>query len=204
MVRLRIGIDLDNTLACYEQVFGREARRRGLLPDGIKEPSKLEVRTWLQTRGRNDLWTELQGWVYGPAMVHATVFPGAFEFVRHALQLGHQVWILSHRTRKAALGPAYDLWGSALAWLDQKNFFCHAGRLRRPAVFLAPSREEKIRQMIRLGCTDFIDDLPEVFLNPLFPSSIRSHLFDPRQEHGTGPWRAADNWFSLRRRILRP
>lgn len=137
-------------------------------------------------------------------MVHATVFSGAWEFVRRASELGHQVWILSHRTRKPTLGSEYDLWGSALGWLDRKNFFHPAGPLRRRQVFLAPSREEKIRQMIRLGCTDFIDDLPEVFLNPLFPRSIRSHLFDPGREHGRGPWRAADTWFSLRERILRP
>lgn len=176
----------------------------GLLPPDAREPSKLEIRTWLQGQGRNDLWTELQGWIYGPAMARATVFPGALEFIRRALELGHQVWILSHRTRKPALGPAYDLWTSALVWLDRENFFRRAGRLRRSEVFLAPSREEKIRQMIRLGCTDFIDDLPEVFLNPLFPRSIRAHLFDPGREHGCGPWRAAETWFALRERILRP
>lgn len=200
----RIGIDLDNTLACYDGVFGREARRMDLLPAGVREPSKIEVRTWLQGQGRNDLWTELQGWVYGPAMVRATVFPGALEFVRRALDSGHQIWILSHRTRKPAMGPEHDLWGSALGWLDQKNFFRPTGPLGRRQVFLVPSREEKIRLMIRLGCTDFIDDLPEVFLNPLFPCSIQPHLFDPRREHGRGPWRAADTWFSLRERILRP
>jgi len=135
-------------------------------------------------------------------MAQASAFSGALEFVRQAVSAGHRVWILSHRTRRPALGPAYDLWGSALDWLDRKNFLRPGGPLERRHVFLAPSREEKIRLMIRLGCTDFIDDLPEVFSHPLFPRSIRSHLFDPGQRHGVGPWRRFPSWIALREGIL--
>jgi len=202
MLMRRIGVDLDNTLACYERVFGLEACRQGLVPLEGKLPGKLEVRAWLQGLGRNDLWTELQGTVYGPAMAQASAFSGALEFVRQAVSAGHRVWILSHRTRRPALGPAYDLWGSALDWLDRKKFLRPGGPLERRHVFLAPSREEKIRLMIRLGCTDFIDDLPEVFSHPLFPRSIRSHLFDPGQRHGAGPWRRFPSWIALREGIL--
>lgn len=45
------------------------------------------------------------------------------------------------------------------------------------------SRTEKIRKIAELGCTHFIDDLPEFLLEPLFPESVSRILFDPQNLH---------------------
>ena len=136
-------------------------------------------------------------------MKRAKVFPGAVEFIRRAVGEGHQVWILSHRSRLPAMGPRYDLWGAAMSWLEKAGFLRPGGPLRHRDIFLAPTREIKIRTMMRLGCTDFIDDLPEVLGHPLFPRSVRAHLFDPLHQHGAGAWLRASRWQTLRERILR-
>ena len=59
-----IGIDFDNTVVCYDEVFHRAARDWGLIPASFPS-GKGRVRDYLRERGRDDDWTRLQGHVYG-------------------------------------------------------------------------------------------------------------------------------------------
>ena len=74
-----IGVDFDNTIVCYDDVFGRVAIERGLVPAAVAS-SKTAVRDHLRAIGQEDRWTELQGIIYGPRMVDAPMFPGVAEF----------------------------------------------------------------------------------------------------------------------------
>ena len=79
MKKRRIGVDLDNTIACYERVFEPIAQQMGLISKRPEGWTKLQIREALQKKGRNDLWTQLQGEVYGPGMRRATPFAGVLE-----------------------------------------------------------------------------------------------------------------------------
>jgi hypothetical protein len=46
---VRIGIDFDNTIICYDTVFAAVARQRGLVPEGW-DGLKSEVRDYLRPR----------------------------------------------------------------------------------------------------------------------------------------------------------
>jgi hypothetical protein len=46
-------------------------------------------------------------------------------------------------------------------------------------VFFELTKEAKAARVAALGCEIFIDDLPEIFALPDFPSSARTVLFDP-------------------------
>lgn len=175
--RRRLGVDLDNTLVRYDRLFGQVARDRGLVPRQ-EASSKLQVRDLLRRTGREEAWTELQGFVYGAGMAEAEMFPGALEFLAAARRGGHEVYVVSHRTLRPALGPDYDLHAAARAWI--------AARLPVVAatdVFLETSREEKIERIRSLRCEVFVDDLPEVLLADSFPASTRRILFDPDGSH---------------------
>ena len=50
-------------------------------------------------------WSTLQARVYGPELDRAVPFPGAFDCIRSLLHRGHEVAIVSHKTRVAAGGP---------------------------------------------------------------------------------------------------
>jgi hypothetical protein len=39
--------------------------------------------------------------------------------------------------------------------------------------------EAKLARVAAVGCTHFIDDLPELLTHPLFPAQVRRILFDP-------------------------
>src|SRR6266404_4002307 len=74
-----IGVDFDNTIVCYDEVFHHAAVKQGLVP--AETPVvKDAVRDYLRRSGQEDLWTELQGFVYGACMAGAAPFPGVLDF----------------------------------------------------------------------------------------------------------------------------
>ena len=64
---MRIGIDFDNTIVCYDDVFHKAASLQGLIPEGLPS-SKNSVRDYLRKIGKEENWTRLQGTVYGSRM----------------------------------------------------------------------------------------------------------------------------------------
>ncbi len=176
---MRIGLDLDNTIICYDDLFHRLATARGLLdaPVGI---TKREVKAWIVGQHGNEAWTELQGEVYGNALRSASPYPGALEFVCRCRAAGHGVGIISHKTRFPALGQRVDLRSAALEWLDAQGWF-KAGALERTDVEFYDSRPEKVAAIADRACDIFVDDLPEVFGDPGFPDGVCRILFDPNE-----------------------
>lgn len=175
---LKVGVDLDNTLACYDVLFWQLAVDRGWIPREI--PARKErVRDALRIAQRESDWTLLQGEVYGPRMSDAAPFEGAVNLLAELSRRGHTVHIVSHRTREPYAGPRYDLHASARLWLNQHGFFdTHTG-LSPESVYLETSKAAKLGRIAELGLNVFIDDLPELLLDPQFPAGVDRILFDP-------------------------
>ena len=96
---MHIGIDFDNTIVNYDRVFHRVAIERGLVPPSLA-PTKLEVRNWLRAADKEDLWTEMQGYVYGARMNDAETYPGVIAFLRWARGAGVPISIRSASVTK--------------------------------------------------------------------------------------------------------
>ena len=78
---MRIGLDFDNTLACYHQVFGQIAREQGIVSEDWKG-GKTELRSQLRSYPEGELlWQRIQGQVYGKNMHRATMFPEVANFL---------------------------------------------------------------------------------------------------------------------------
>jgi len=177
---LHIGIDFDNTLVSYDALFYRCACERHLIPPDLP-PTKVAVREWLwrQPDG-NTPWTELQGEVYGRCMAKAVWFPGVDAFLAFCRYRGLRVSIISHKLEYPALGPRVNLRDAALAWMEAHGFFRSNGfNLSRGDVYFEESREQKRACIAERQCTHFVEDLPEVLLDPAFPPGIIKLLFDP-------------------------
>ncbi|MGC3996955.1 MAG: hypothetical protein QM767_05265 [Anaeromyxobacter sp.] len=123
---LRLGVDFDNTLICYDGVFHRIAVERGLVPAAVPA-SKEAVRDHLRTAGREDDWTELQGLVYGARIGEARPFEDALRILAGLVRDGVPVRIISHKTRWPFRGPRADLHAAALGWL-QAHGLLESGR----------------------------------------------------------------------------
>lgn len=198
-----IGVDFDNTIVCYDQVFHLVAVEQGLIPPEVPV-SKGEVRDYLRQYGREDDWTELQGYVYAVRMQDATPFPCALECLARLVKHGIMVCIISHKTRYPYMGPKYDLHQSAQQWLEQQGFFDPARiGLSSGQVYFELTKQEKLDRIAKVGCTHFIDDLPEFLAEPGFPAGVERILFDPNKNHPTDHrFRRITSWMEIEEIII--
>ena len=200
---MRVGIDFDNTIVCYDALFHRVCRERGLIPASVPV-NKSEVRNYLRQVGREEDWTEMQGCVYGARMSEAEPFPQVMDFLRDALASGHGVSIISHKTRRPFRGEQHDLHAAARAWLESQGFFNPSILgLAREQVFFEETKGEKLARIGSEGCALFIDDLPELLNEPSFPGGVRKVLFDPNDLYpDAAEWRRIRSWSEARATVL--
>ena len=193
-----LGLDFDNTLICYDEVFYQVAREKSLIPDVISR-DKISVRRYLRETGREDEWTKLQGEVYGPRIDEATIFDGALEAISALMHAGVHVCLVSHKTRTPYLGEAYDLHASATAWLERHKFFSDDGmNWVSDQVFFETTKEMKIARILGQGCTHFLDDLPEIL--HMLPDEVGRIQFAPRKDQydaQCNAWPQIGHWREL-------
>lgn len=192
---MRIGIDFDNTIACYDGVFHRAAVARGLVPQHIGT-GKNDVRDYLNGSGQKDAFTELQGYVYGSRMDLVSPYQGVGAFLSAALSAGHELAIVSHKTRFPLIGERYDMHESARKFLVAHGFV-GADAVREADVFFEPTKDAKVARATALGCTAFIDDLPEIVTMMTDAGIGNVVLFDPSNEHGARGARRARTWTEI-------
>jgi hypothetical protein len=200
---MRIGIDLDNTIVSYDGLFHRIAVRNGVIGPEVL-PTKHAVREFLRSGGREDVWTELQGRVYGESMGEAQPFPGVAEFLAAAASQGYEVFVISHRTRFPYLGPRYDLHQAAQEWLRSHDITgSMVGRIPDSHVFLEESLDAKLQRIGEQQCDTFVDDLPELLLHPAFPASVKRICFDPVEQYAGTELVRVSSWQELARICFR-
>ena len=180
---MRIGIDFDNTIACYDGVFHAAALERGLIPEGLGT-DKNSVRDHLNGSGRKDAFTELQGYVYGSRMDLASPYPGVAAFISAALADGNELFVCSHKTRHPMLGPKHDMHEAARGFLVANGLVGDAG-ITPANVYFESTKEEKMARAATLGVDAFIDDLPDILAMPQLGDSATKILFDPNNQHAT-------------------
>jgi hypothetical protein len=180
---MHIGIDFDNTIVSYDGVFHRVALEQGLVPPTI-DPTKLAVRDWLREKGKEDLWTEMQGYVYGARMADAEAYPGVLDFFSWARSAGIPVSIISHKTTQPFLGPRYDLHEAARTWIETFLRDEVGPLVALENVYFEATKESKWTRIATTASTHFIDDLPEILFAEVFPVGVTRILFDPENHHG--------------------
>jgi hypothetical protein len=176
---MRIGIDFDNTLIGYDDVFLAAARERNLVSSGFAG-NKQTVRDAIRLLPDGELaWQQLQGHVYGKGIDGAVMLAGVDAFLRRCRAAGHGVFVVSHKTEYGHYDPdRVNLRAAALAWMEARGFFApDTYAIPRENVFFETSRAQKLRRIAALECTYFIDDLEEVLTDPDFPPGVNRLLF---------------------------
>lgn len=187
-----LGLDFDNTLIRYDHLFHRVALEQALIPAHIA-PQKNAVRDHLRSVGREDDWTRLQGEVYGTRILEAEAQDGMQTALTLLAARGIAMRIVSHKTRQPYLGPACDLHAAARQWLQQHDFYAAQGLAwKEDQVFFELSKPAKIARIVALGCTHYVDDLPEIL--EMLPNHIEKIYFAPHADADTTP----DAWHLLR------
>jgi len=173
-----IGLDFDNTIACYNDVFTSEAKIKGLVNNDWKG-SKQDLKLLLDSQEDGQtIWQTIQGQVYGPSMQKATLFPGVARFLLRCKLEGHTVFIVSHKTKYGHFDKTKTLLREAsLTWMGSQGFFKDTlYGVNRKNIFFANTQSEKVSKIRSLNLDVFVDDLEEIFLHPDFPD-IKKILF---------------------------
>ena len=198
---MRIGIDFDNTIVCYDDLFYEIALDAGIIPSSIGK-SKYSVKEYLITNNFESLWTELQGKVYGDFMYKAIPYEGVLDFLGHPIFCDLDIFIISHRTQFPYLGKKTDLHISAKNWVKENNIF-QLSHLKPSQLFFETSVNDKLNRVRKQRCDIFIDDLSSFLLSKNFPIGVRRILFDPkRKHHQTESIEILHSWFDILKVII--
>jgi hypothetical protein len=77
-----------------------------------------------------------------------------------------------------------------------------AGPLVAPdRVYFELTKESKVQHIAHIGCTVYVDDLPEILLAPGFPEGAQKILFDPDNHHQAQTLPRANHWSEVRSRL---
>jgi hypothetical protein len=193
---MRVGLDFDNTLISYDNLFWRVAMDKALIPE-TTPPKKNAVRDYLRQQGIEDEWTRLQGEIYGSRILEAEPYPGMQTALKGLSDRQISMFIVSHKTRTPFLGKQWDLHAAARSWLEQQGFY-DANRMSwsEDQVFFELTKEAKVARIVALGCTHYVDDLPEILA--MLPDSVEKILFAPSEGAEKHPkWKLMCSWQEL-------
>lgn len=205
-----LGVDFDNTIVTYDEVLHNKAVEWGLI--GVDErKSKKNIRDKVrQLPDGENAWQKLQAYAYGQAMEEARLIENVKAFFHACKIAGMKVFIISHKTEFAAKDPyGINLREAAWTWMNRNGFFDNDGLdFRQENIYFESTRQNKIARIKTLGCTHFIDDLEETFLEDSFPEAVEKILYDPYKQQSVVPyikiksfvsWKAIHEYFFERR-----
>lgn len=189
-----VGLDFDNTIVCYNKAIARLSERFFELPHDLPR-TKRALRDFLRQSDREPEWTAFQGALYGPGMVFAEPFDQALETMHDLKTMGYSLCVVSHRSLRPYAGPAYDLHAAARGWVTER--LVPLGLIPEAHTFFYETREQKIAAIKSLGCAVFVDDLPEVLGDSIFPKNCVPILFDPDCSHSRPEFKRVARWNQL-------
>lgn len=191
-----LGLDFDNTIIRYDELFHKIAFEKGLIPCDLSKEKNV-VRNYLREKDIEDEWTIIQGEIYGDRIKEAVPFEGMLETLQALTVKQISINIISHKTREPYLGPNKDLHAVAINWLKKNHFFDPKGlNLKENQVFFEVTKEKKIDRIVDTGCNYYIDDLPEIL--EMIPNGINKILFSPNGDPILSKnWTVMNSWKEL-------
>lgn len=196
---MRIGIDFDNTIASYEQIFYEIAQdaNTNIKLSNIGVSYKTQLKTALSKRNNGDKeWQRIQGYVYGLGMPAAHIMYGFFDFILNCKINNWVVYIVSHKSQYGHFDKSFtQLRLAALDWMKNNNFFNDDDPLiSKNNIFFLDTQDLKIKKIQELNLDLFIDDLLEVFQNPLFPRKTLKFLLTRETKKCTNDVQVFSSW----------
>ena len=199
-----IGVDFDNTIACYDHIVSKLAYEKNYINEPKTEP-KRRIRDSVRRLSNGEMkWQALQAEIYGRRMEEAVLMEGVREFLGLCRKNSFRVYVVSHKTEFPNVGKSHvNLRTTALSWMKKKGFFKHDGLgLALNNVYFESTRQAKTERIKQIECTHFIDDLEETFAEISFPVDVEKILFGPQESQPFSTdiriaitWKEISNYF---------
>lgn len=158
---MRIGIDFDNTLCIYDEVFHNLFKSTTLIDQNTNFWKKEDYANALRNNGREDIWTTMQGYVYGFLVQNAKIASGFSELVS-SLTPDDELLIISHKTEHSASREKFKLREAASDWITAKILpLTQSNNVKVEAIFLNDEKS-KIDKIKEEKPDIFVDDLLRV------------------------------------------
>jgi hypothetical protein len=200
---LRIGIDFDNTIIAYDDVFCATAKRCGLI-DSDFFGRKQAVRDAIRVLPDGELaWQRLQGQVYGKGIAGAKMVAGVEAFLRRCRAEGCAVVVVSHKTEYGHYDrDRVNLRRAALDWMAAQGLFEADHGIALQNVYFESTRAEKLGRIAALSLTHFVDDLEEVLIDPGFPPNVQRILFADEGRPPAASYICCSSWPDIEKKIF--
>ena len=192
---IRLGLDFDNTLIFYDDIFHKIASEKKLIPN-VFPAQKKKIRDFLIANNLEDQFTHIQAEVYGKRIIEAKPCKNLIKNLKKIKDKNIDIYIVSHKTIYPYKGPKYNLHNAAEEWLIKNGFFDKSILgFSRKNIFFETTKIDKISRIKNLGCTHFIDDLPEI-LNMINEGCIKI-LYDPNSINKVNKFNILKDWDNL-------
>lgn len=190
---LRVGIDFDNTIANYDDVFSQVAQKLKLI-NTKWHGDKTELKKKIIKEKNVEVWKKLQGQVYGRYMHLAKVTFGFEDFILKSKFSKAKIFIVSHKTKFGHYDKKkISLRNEALKWIKKKKY------LSDTKIFFENSINDKITRINNLKLDYFIDDLEIILKNKSLNKKTKKILFCNKNINGLGK----QNWTQIKNSIYR-
>ena len=205
-MKLRIGIDLDNTIIDYSNSFIFGINNNKLLTKNIinliikknkinnisiKELIKSKI---IQTTNGEKKWRKLQSEVYGKLITYALVNSEIYKFLTLCNHKNYKIYIVSHKTKYGHYSKKENLLRlSALKFLKNKKIINNF--INSKNIFFTDTLNDKINKISELKLDYFIDDLKKIFDNKNFPKRTKKILFSDNFYKKSLNWNQINNYF---------
>ena len=173
-----IGIDFDNTIINYDEVFYQFALKSNLINSSTPK-QKVYIKNKIIKNFSEKKWTQLQGKVYSKGIFMASIFDDCLNTMHKLDKNGHKIIIISHKTKYPVLGEKFNLHINTKIWikkniLEKKNF----KNFSINDVHFNQTQNQKIKKILDKNCDIFIDDLEKVLFK--LPENIFKIIFVKR------------------------
>ena len=177
---IKLGIDLDNTIICYDKLIYNLARKKfSKLNLKNKKISKKNIKNEIIKNYGNGQWTKLQGIIYGKEIINSILFDGFYEIIKE-LRDDFELFIISHKTKYPAIGKKVNLRDSAKSFLKKNKIsFCKNELIKNKNIHFANTKKQKIEIIKNNKIDIFIDDLDEIL--ELLPKDILKIHFSKKK-----------------------
>lgn len=171
---MRIGIDLDNTILDYSKSY------KILAPSFVQKSTKISKNNLkkkiIKNKGMNNWW-EFQSALYTKGLKYAKINEFCKKFIKKNIECGHDVFIISHKTKKSYFDKKIFLRELAIEKLKKEKLISKK-LIKRKNIFFYEKFDDKIKKIKKLKLNIFIDDLVKVFLHQNFPKKCKKILLN--------------------------